>query len=252
MDISGAEEDGVNVRRLFSAELAKEVGGLVRLDAEAAQHAKVLRLTAGDELELFDGVGGRQRVRLSVLDRRGAECLALARAEQATAGPRVVLVQCQPKGSKLDDIVRMTTEIGVSAIHVALSERCIARSGGDRADPKAERWRKVAREAARQSERSHVPEIVQPAPLAEVLRRASASAYRAAFLERSGLPLPRDIQADELWLLVGPEGGFSSGDRHVIQEAGFLSITLGSAILRTETAAVVGVALGLERFGTRA
>lgn len=251
MDSSSPEEEGVSARRLYAAELSAEVGQSFALDAEAVQHARVLRLAVGDEVELFDGRGGSQRVRIVELDRRGGRCTALAPRSQAEAGPRVVLVQCQPKGSKLDDIVRMTTEIGVSAIHVALSERCVARSGGDRADPKAERWRKVAREAARQSERAHVPEIVAPAPLAEVLRRAPAEAYRAAFLERSGLPLPRDIESSELWLVVGPEGGFSEADRHVLTGAGFVSTALGSAILRTETAAVVGVALGLERFGTR-
>jgi 16S rRNA (uracil1498-N3)-methyltransferase len=250
MDRPGIEEEELSVRRLFSAQLAAGAGQSLPLDAEAAAHARVLRLAPGDALELFDGQGGRQRARLTALDKRGGQCLTLCPREQAVAGPRVILVQCQPKGTKLDDIVRMTTEIGVSAIHVALSERCVARSDGSRADPKAERWRRIAREAARQSERSYVPEIMSPAPLAEVLARAPAGAFRAALMERSGGALPRDITASELWLAVGPEGGFSSGDRALLTRASFLSVGLGSAILRTETAAVVGVALGLERFGT--
>jgi 16S rRNA (uracil1498-N3)-methyltransferase len=244
------EEDELNVRRLFSAHLEAGVGGAIQLDADAVAHARVLRLVAGDELELFDGRGGRQRVRLTRLDKRDGQCVPLGVPERFAAGPRVILVQCQPKGTKLDDIVRMTTEIGVSAIHVAISERCVARSEGARADPKAERWRRIAREAARQSERFYVPEIMSPAPLSEVLGRAPDDSFRAALMERSGTPLPRDIAAPELWLAVGPEGGFSSGDRDLLTRAGFLSAGLGSAILRTETAAVVGVALGLERFGT--
>ena len=250
MGRAGAEEDELSVRRLFSAELAATPGSVIALDTEALAHARVLRLAPGDELELFDGRGQRQRDRIDAIDKRGGQCVALAPPEQVAAGPRVVLVQCQPKGAKLDDIVRMTTEIGVAAIHVALSERCVARSEGPRADPKAERWRRIAREAARQSERSYVPEIMPPAPLDEVLARAPQTAFKAALVERSGAPLPRDIQASELWLAVGPEGGFSSADRAHLTRAGFLSAGLGSAILRTETAAVVGVALGLERFGT--
>ncbi len=250
MGRAGVEEDELSVRRLFSAELAAAPGSVLVLDAEALAHARVLRLGPGDELELFDGRGRRQRVRVGALDRRGGECVALEPPEQVAAGPRVVLVQSQPKGAKLDDIVRMTTEIGVGAIHVALSERCVARSEGARADPKAERWRRIAREAARQSERCYVPEIVPPAPLAEVLARAPEGAFKAALVERSGVSLPRDIRASELWLAVGPEGGFSAADRAHLTRSGFLSVGLGSAILRTETAAVVGVALGLERFGT--
>jgi 16S rRNA (uracil1498-N3)-methyltransferase len=143
----------------------------------------------------------------------------------------------------------MTTELGVSAIHVALSERCVARSEGERGEAKAERWRRIAREAARQSEQAYVPEIAPPAPLAEVLARAPAGAFRAGFLERTGSPLPAVIPASELWLAVGPEGGFSAADRLLLGEAGFVSAALGRAILQTQTAAVVGVALGLERLG---
>ncbi|MFT3923053.1 MAG: RsmE family RNA methyltransferase [Myxococcales bacterium] len=250
MDRPGLEEDELSVRRLFAAQLAEAVGAPVDLDAEAVAHARVLRLVVDDELELFDGRGGRQRVRVVALTKGNGRCVALAAPERAEPGPRVILVQCQPKGTKLDDIVRMTTEIGVSAVHVALSERCVARSEGVRGDAKAERWRRIAREAARQSERSYVPEIMPPAPLAEVLARAPSGAVRAALMERSAAPLPRNIAAPELWLAVGPEGGFSNGDRDLLTRAGFLSAGLGSAILRTETAAVVGVALGLERLGT--
>jgi 16S rRNA (uracil1498-N3)-methyltransferase len=251
VDRTGADQEGLSVRRLFCERLTQRAGESLELDAEATQHARVLRLAPGDELELFDGQGRRQRVRISELSKRSGTCLAVAPVEQVQPGPRVVLVQCQPKGTKLDEIVRMTTEIGVSAIHVALSERCVARSDGAKADPKAERWRRVAREAARQSERSHVPEIMPPAALAEVLGRVPELAYRAVFMERTETPLPRNIPGPELWLVVGPEGGFSSADRDLLTRSGFVSTALGSAILRTETAAVVGVALGLERFGTQ-
>jgi 16S rRNA (uracil1498-N3)-methyltransferase len=248
VDRAGAEEGELSARRLFSAQLAA-AGQELSLDAEAVQHARVLRLAAGDELELFDGQGGRQRVRVVQLDKRSGRCVALADPERAARAARLVLVQCQPKGTKLDEIVRMTTELGVSAIHVALSERCVARSEGERGEARAERWRRIAREAARQSEQAYVPEIAPPAPLAEVLARAPVAALRAAFVERSGRPLPAVITAPELWLAVGPEGGFSAADRLLLGETGFVSAALGSAILRTETAAVVGVALGLERLG---
>jgi 16S rRNA (uracil1498-N3)-methyltransferase len=248
VDRAGAEEDGLNVRRLFCAILPSQ-GAEVALDADAAQHARVLRLTQGDELELFDGRGGRVHARLARLEKRSATCVATGPVERVAEGARVVLVQCQPKGTKLDEIIRMTTELGVSAIHVALSERCVARSEGGRAEAKAERWLRVAREAARQSEQAYVPEISPPAPLAQVLARAPHTACRVGFTERGGQAFPQPLDAREVWLVVGPEGGFSAADRLLLGEAGFVSASLGRAILRTETAAVVGVALGLERLG---
>jgi 16S rRNA (uracil1498-N3)-methyltransferase len=250
VDRAGAEEEGLDARRLFSA-LLPTPGAELALDAEAVQHARVLRLSAGDEVELFDGRGATLRARLVQLDKRAGVCVALTEPERVPAGPRVVLVQCQPKGTKLDDIIRMTTELGVSAIHVALSERCVARSEGFRADPKLERWGRIAREAARQSEQAYVPEIVAPAPLSEVLGRAPREAYRAAFVERTAAPLPGAMNVPELWLAVGPEGGFSAADRALLTQAGFVPAALGRAILRSETAAVVGVALGLERLGRK-
>jgi 16S rRNA (uracil1498-N3)-methyltransferase len=215
------------------------------------QHARVLRLASGDEVELFDGRGAHLRARLVQLDKRGGHCQGLTEPERVSPGPRVILIQCQPKGTKLDDIIRMTTEIGVSAIHVALSERCVARTSGERAETKLERWARIAREAARQSEQAYVPEILAPALLAEVLERAPHGAFKAALLERSAEPLPERLSAPEMWLAVGPEGGFSDADRSLLTRKGFISAALGRAILRTETAAVVGVTLGLERLGRR-
>ena len=161
---------------------------------------------------------------------------------------RVVLVQCLPKAGKLDDIVRMTTELGVSAIALAVSEYCVGRRGGND-EHRAERLERIAIEAARQSEQAYVPEIVPPRPLADVLAGVPDHAYRAAFVERTDRPLPLHLEARELWLVIGPEGGLSPTDRDLLRRANFISAALGRSILRTETAAVVGVALALERFG---
>jgi 16S rRNA (uracil1498-N3)-methyltransferase len=163
------------------------------------------------------------------------------------------LVQCLPKGGRIDDIIRMTTEIGVAAIHLALAERSVARPDRERGPQKAERLHRVAMEAARQSEQDYVPDVEPPVPLGDVLRRAPPGAAKVALLARHGhaeLPVPPGTE--ELWLAVGPEGGFSPGDQVELAAAGFISGGLGRSILRTETAAVVGVALGIDRLARRA
>jgi 16S rRNA (uracil1498-N3)-methyltransferase len=235
-----------SARRLFASALP-EPGATLELDAEAVQHAKVLRLSAGDPVRLFDGRGNSVLAELVHSTKGSLRCVGRDAIQHIERTVHVVLVQCLPKAGKLDDIVRMTTELGVSTIALAVSDHCVARSG--REDYKAERLERIAIEAARQSEQAYLPRILAPRPLAEVVAGAPDHAYRAACVERSERPLPLHLEARELWLVIGPEGGLSPTDREILRNASFISTALGRSILRTETAAVVGVALALERFG---
>jgi 16S rRNA (uracil1498-N3)-methyltransferase len=268
VDRSDPEEDGLAARRLFCAALAESPspadargssaaaaspgasgqGAQFSLGEAAAQHARVLRLAVGDPVELFDGQGHSLAARVDRLGKGDITCSALAPVLFTPRGPEVVLVQCLPKGKKLDDIVRMTTELGVSAIHLAVSERSVVQKS-TRDDHKVERLVRIAREAARQSEQAYVPEIMEPSSLGEVLARAPEGVQRAALTERSQATLALATEPARLWLVVGPEGGLSSSDREILSHAKFVSQSLGRAILRTETAAVVGVGLGISALG---
>lgn len=247
MDRADPEEGGL-ARRLFCPALS-EVEALV-LGETAAQHARVLRLTAGDELELFDGRGHTLRARIEQLSKSRLTCSPVGPLLTTPRGPEVVLVQCVVKGKKMDDIVRMTTELGVSAVHLAVSEHCVVQKT-ERDEHKVERLTRVASEAARQSEQAYVPEIVEPASLEQVLLRAPDEAARVALTERSHQPFEVSPTASKLWVVVGPEGGLSARDRGLLANAKFAAVGLGRAILRTETAAVVGVALGFSALGRR-
>jgi 16S rRNA (uracil1498-N3)-methyltransferase len=235
------------LRRLF----CRTLEGELELGAEAAAHARVLRLSVGDRVQLFDGRGNTADGAIVHASKGSLRCRALTAPTYTPRSERVVLVQCLPKSGKLDDIVRMTSELGVAEIALAVSEYCVARSGvgAAREEQKIERLERVAIEAARQSEQAYVPVLHAARPLAEVVARAPHDAYRAAFLERSESPLPVAFSSREVWLVVGPEGGLSSADRTTLAQANFVPSALGRSILRTETAAVVGVALALERLG---
>jgi 16S rRNA (uracil1498-N3)-methyltransferase len=247
VDRPDPEEDELTARRLFCATPLVSDGRFA-LGEAAAQHARVLRLSVGDRVELFDGRGARLAARIERLARAELCCSPLAAPEFTPRGPEVVLVQCLPKAKKLDDIVRMTSELGVAGIHLALSERCVVQKS-TRDEHKVERLLRIAREASRQSEQAYVPEIMEPTGLDQVLARAPQGAWRAALTERDGRPLERAAHTTSLWLVVGPEGGFSSRDREILSHAKFGSYSLGRAILRTETAAVVGVGLGISALG---
>ncbi len=221
----------------------------MRLDAAAARHAKVLRLREGDRVVLFDGRGAEAD---AVIERAGDElvCRAEPARECARRGPRVVLCQCLPKGGKLDDIVRATTELGVTAVHLVASERSVPRLDPSRADKRLARLDAVAREAARQSGRSDVPDLLAPASLTEVLARAPGSAARIAFAPRRGVTLSEACSGQgEAWVLVGPEGGLSGDVLDLAERAGFALVDLGPGVLRVETAAPVAVALVAHALG---
>ena len=136
---------------------------------------------------------------------------------------------------------------------------CIQHLNRDPAGPLETGWRLrqdvwgqgYASEAARQSEQPYLPEIVEPMPLEQVLALAPAGAARLALTERSGEPFAIAPEVPSLWLVVGPEGGLSSRDHEILSHSKFVPTSLGRAILRTETAAVVGVAVGLNHLGGR-
>ena len=240
-----ALDDRGQARRLFCPTLPPQDAEL-ELGVEAAQHAKVLRLGVGDPVRVFDGRGSTVLATITVAAKGSLRCIASEPVVFTERPAKVVLVQCLPKAGKLDDIVRMTTELGVSTIALAVSEYCVARSVRD--EHKGERLERIAIEAARQSEQTYLPNILPPRLLAEVIADVPEHAYRAACVERTERPLPLHLEARELWLVIGPEGGLSPTDRELLRRSNFISTALGRSILRTETAAVVGVALALERF----
>jgi 16S rRNA (uracil1498-N3)-methyltransferase len=190
---------------------------------------------------LFDGRGRSVRAEIAEAKRGRARTLS---APQAVPPPAFVgLVLCVPKANKIDEIVRMTTELGVSALVLAVSERSPGRAREDRDAHKLSRLSRVAIEAARQSEQAFVPDIHAPQPLQAALADLPEGPARVALLERSALGFAPPAGATGMWLVVGPEGGLSHRDRSELASAGFVPGGLGPSILRTETAAVVGVGM---------
>lgn len=221
------------LRRLYVTAIPAE-GALANLDDDTRRHARVLRLGEGDRVRLFDGRGGEAT---AVLEAEGARILERATRPE---GPTLVLVQALPKGRKADDIVRMATELGATAVHFATTERSVPRLDRDRATQRLARWRKVAREAARQSERATVPEVLAPAPLDEVVARAPAEATKLVAWARGG---EAREAGEETWVAVGPEGGFSDAELAKLDAAGWARLRLARHVLRVETAAAAALAI---------
>lgn len=233
-------------RRLYAAELPP-AGGPCALDAEAAHHARVLRLEVGDAVTLFDGRGRECDARLVAIDADGLRCEAGLPRETATLTRRVILIQCLPKGDKLEAIVRMATELGVAEIALAHGARSVARPDPKRAEAQRERLERIAREAARQSAQAALPEIGAPVTLREAAARAPATALRLALVPGAWSSLAATLASTpadaEIWLVVGPEGGLAPDELAALEALGFERAGLGPTTLRVETAAPVAVAL---------
>ncbi len=236
-------------RHRFFVEALPEEGGVIEPSSEVARHVRVLRLEVGEEVMLFDGSGREARAHIEALTplRLAASVPTVAAADR----PEIHLIQAMPKGKKLDAIVRMSTELGVDAIHLAITERAISRPEGSKAEAKITRLEKIAREASRQARRRTTPSLVAPAPLGEVIARAKSTDKRLVFWEEaedSRLP-PSLSDASRVWVLVGPEGGLSHTEVGPLQQSGWVSVRLGATILRVETASPTALALVLYRAG---
>lgn len=228
----------------------------VKLTAEQARYlGTVLRLGPGEELEVFDGKGARFRAWLEDAPELHAAVLRLAEplAEGPLRAVDVVLVQALAKGEKMEVVVQKATELGASRIVPLSSERAVVRLTVERGGSKADRWRRIAQEAARQSGRADVPRIDEPCGWDEVLALLREEPSRRGLLldpDGKALRLGQAARgARRVLIAVGPEGGFSPGERERALQGGMLPVGLGPLVLRTETAGLAALSVILHVHG---
>ncbi|HEY6910010.1 MAG TPA: 16S rRNA (uracil(1498)-N(3))-methyltransferase [Myxococcales bacterium] len=219
-------------------------GAEVELTPGQARYLQtVLRLKDGAEIEVFDGEGGRYRARLSAPGTLRVE----ERMAQEARALDVVLAQALAKGEKLDLVVQKATELGATRLLPLASERAVVRLDEARGQSRAERWRRIAEEAARQCGRADVPRIDPPCGWEDVFSLLRDDPERRALLldpEEPDLRLGAAARgAPKLLLLVGPEGGFSPEERDRARAEGILPVALGRLVLRSETAGLAALAV---------
>ncbi|HEY2860596.1 MAG TPA: 16S rRNA (uracil(1498)-N(3))-methyltransferase [Terracidiphilus sp.] len=216
------------------------------LPSQASEHvARVLRLTAGDAITLFNGDGHDYPALISSVGKR--EVVVQVQAQQALQNEsplRLTLAQGVARGEKMDLIVQKATELGVARIVPLLTERSEVKLDPARAEKRLAHWQAVAASACEQSGRARVPEIVQTQTLDAWLRGLGEStALRLALLPEGKLR-GREISfpSEGGLLVVGPEGGLGDRDIDALTKAGFQGLGLGPRILRTETAGLAALA----------
>ena len=231
-------ETPVSERRFFVASEAVEAEA-VKLSADLLHHInRVLRLKSGDEVLILDGAGGHYRCRLEELAGPEVRATILEQWDESETTLDIRLVQSLPKGEKYDLILQKGTELGISRFSPVWSERSVPQMEKKRADKKQQRWQRIVAEAARQSRRALLPTCDPPMPLDEALAGCREE-LKLMLWEEESLPLasrlPEKPPANAV-ILVGPEGGFSREEADMAIASGFLPVSLGPRILRTETA----------------
>lgn len=221
----------------FFVEAGTVTGDRFSLPAAIAnQVQRVLRLRDGAQVILLEGNGGEVHCQLvgndlEVLERRPAA---------GEPRHRLTVVQALLKGDHLETVIRQGTEVGVSRFELMLTERCVVR---EISPSRLARLRAIAREAAEQSERGLIPEILAPAPLEAVSADGSVLLVERSIGQRlSGVPAPAR-------LIIGPEGGFTPDEVGWAVAAGATTASLGPRILRSETVAAAAAAVVLAGTG---
>jgi 16S rRNA (uracil1498-N3)-methyltransferase len=244
----------VNRMRLTRVFVATELdeGSIVDLPAETASHiAKVLRARSGDALVLFNGDGRELAGEIESV--RGSKVrVTVGRAAMADRESplAVTLLQCVPRGDRMDFVVQKATELGVRHIVPVLSHRSVVRLDVGQASAKAQHWRAVAIGACEQSGRNRLPIIDVPRQLIDYLGAPPQMPRTRLVLDPEPAPIVAPWSAEAaLEIGVGPEGGFTPEELEAFRVAGFHRVCLGPRILRTETAAIAALVWLQTRYG---
>ena len=241
--------------------LAPRVGAVLDapLSAGDLRHAtRALRLRVAEEIDLIEPSGPAWRVGVAAVA-DDALSVELLEALPRVAEPDVTLVFGVLKGSKNDDVIEGAVEVGVTGVLPVIFERSIVRLDAQKRAERGERWRRVAGAAAKQAKRSRVPVVVDPVAAAELpglLRGYDAVLIAWEDAEEAGigtrlseLHLADVPAAARVAVVVGPEGGLSAEEVAALEAGGAHVCTLGSTILRAETAGVVAAALVVYELG---
>ena len=217
---------------------------------------RVLRLQAGDRFIAMDGRGHWWSAVLEVRETGLFASIAEEIAENRELPVEVTLMAALPKGNGFDEVVRQAAELGVASIVPVTSDRTLLKPSSQ----KVERWKRIAAEAAEQSERQIVPTILEPVSF-DIAVKDCFQKYRFICLARGenrhlwdclvSLEPPRpplirgEQDGEELSIVIatGPEGGWTDGEVEKAIELGFEAVSLGSRILRAVTAPIVALSL---------
>jgi len=230
--------------RLFTAQPLQPETTLV-LDGPAGHYlVRVLRLSQGDTVTLFNGDGADYPAVITGIRSQRVQIRITGSVKPAGESPlRITLVQAVCRGERMDYVLQKATELGVFRIQPLISQRVEVRLDAARQEKRMLHWQGVVTSACEQSGRAFVPRVENPVALPDWLGAADGPAALVldplAEDRLSGVP----AGAGAIAVLVGPEGGFTEDELKAVREKGVLAVSLGPRILRTETAGPAAIAV---------
>jgi len=233
------------------------LNGSFDLPPDVAHHAaRVLRLRAGDRVAIFDGIGNECSGQISDLGARRVTVANITSTDNNRESPlHTVLAQALSSSEKMDWVIQKATELGVTEIQPLATERSVARLSAERAARRHEHWQQVAISACEQCGRNVLPMIHKPLDIMDWLQQTKsipdANSPEQKFPEAKYIALPESAvllreqtkPRGRIMLMIGAEGGFSIAESTVALQCGYIPVRLGGRVLRTETAAVAGLAV---------
>ncbi len=235
--------------RRFYAPVENFYEKAVTLDADETRHLRdVLRLNAGDEISVFDGIGREFKCHITEIRKKSCdlECLAEIAPSAPESPFEITLAATVLNGEKYDLVVQKAVELGVAAfvpletIRGDVKIRDAAR--------RIERWRRITLEATKQSGRAKLMNIAEPTTFRRLISEADADNV-VVFSERDGSEISTVKAGKTLTAVVGPKGGWDDSELASARASGVNIVTLGGRILRAETAAISITAILQHKYG---
>jgi len=216
-------------------------------EAESHHCSHVMRQKEGDFLTVFDGQGLEVKAKITSVSKKAVRYEPITQNKVPPPAHRLVLAQALTKNKAMDLIIQKATELGVSAIAPLASDRCVSQLDGGQAESRIEKWRAIAIEAAKQSGQNWLPEFAPVRKVKPFVGELKAEPIKLiASLQPEAKPLKETLRDaleekgrdTEVILMIGPEGDFTPAEIGEARATGFLPVSLGEIVLRSETAAI--------------
>ncbi|PID49741.1 MAG: 16S rRNA (uracil(1498)-N(3))-methyltransferase [Proteobacteria bacterium] len=242
----------------FYLPISLQTGLILDAPAKLLHHAvQVLRLQEGEPLSVFNGTGGEYLAHLQAITKRSAQLLiGEFQADNKESKLDLTLVLAMIKPDKMDLALQKAVELGIKAFQPLITQRSVIRLAKDKQEKKQQHWEAIAISACEQCGRNQLPLIHKPLTLQDYLIQSShtprliLTPNESSTLKQQARTFQQNPQSiKRLHLLIGPEGGFHKDELDECLQAGVQPISLGSRILRAETAAIASLSLAQACWG---
>jgi 16S rRNA (uracil1498-N3)-methyltransferase len=221
------------------------------LTADAANHlTRVLRLSTGAELRIFNGAAGEFAAHIISINKKEVQIkLGEYFVVHTESCLKIHLGQAISRGEKMDYTIQKAVELGVTQITPLLTERCGVKLSEDRWDKRLQHWRGIIVNACEQCGRDRLPLINEPVLFVNWLAQVNSTCRLVLDPEEDAGLQRLQITDQTITLLIGPEGGLSEREINLTKQNSFVGIKLGPRILRTETAALAAISALQSKWG---